>query len=203
MPRFESKTSLRWPGLAGLGCLTLLALILALPTLDNGFSLDDYNWLERAQFRDSSASFLLEPEPGQVFSPVGRGFFADEPLQPEAFHEADLRCTMPRFQTENYAANLEKLNATREIADELRCSVAELALAWVLAQGEHVVAIPGTTRVDHLEQNFGALQIDVPSEALDRINAIFDPVSVAGNRYSDAMQQTVDTECFDFEQYGG
>ncbi len=137
-----------------------------------------------------------------AFSPVGRGFFADEPLQPEAFHEADLRCTMPRFQADNYAVNLEKLNATREIADELRCSMAELALAWVLAQGEHVVAIPGTTRVDHLEQNFRALQIDVPSEALDRINAIFDPVSVAGNRYSDAMQQTVDTECFDFEQYG-
>ena len=135
------------------------------------------------------------------FSPVGRGFFADEALRPEAFHETDLRCAMPRFQDDNYASNLAKLNATREIADELGCGVPEVALGWVLAQGEHVVTIPGTTRVDHLEQNFGALRLEIPEETLARLNQLCAPDSGAGNRYSAAMQKTVDTECFDFEGY--
>jgi len=100
------------------------------------------------------------------FSPVGRGFFADEALRPETFHETDLRCSMPRFQGENYAKNLVKLNATREIAEQLGCGVPELALGWVLAQGEHVVTIPGTTRIDHLEQNFGALRLEIPEGVL-------------------------------------
>jgi aryl-alcohol dehydrogenase-like predicted oxidoreductase len=135
------------------------------------------------------------------FSPVGRGFFADEPLRPEAFHETDLRSSMPRFQADNYAKNLAKLNVTRGIAKELGCGVPELALAWVLAQGEHVVTIPGTTRSDHLEQNFGALRLEIPEEILTRLNELYAPESVAGNRYSSVMQKTVDTECFDFEDY--
>jgi len=134
-----------------------------------------------------------------AFSPVGRGFFADEPLEPETFHETDLRSSMPRFQGDNYAKNLEKLNATREIAAQLGCGVPELALAWVLAQGEHVVTIPGTTRVDHLEQNLDALRVAIPDPTLARLGAIFAPASIAGNRYSEAMQQSIDTECFDFE----
>ena len=135
------------------------------------------------------------------FSPVGRGFFADEPLNPEAFHETDLRGGMPRFHADNYARNLQKLDATREIAEELGCGIPELALAWVLAQGEHVVAIPGTTRADHLEQNFRALSVSVPDETLARLTRLFTPESVAGNRYSDMMQRTIDTECFEFERY--
>jgi len=136
-----------------------------------------------------------------AFSPVGRGFFADEPLRPEAFHEADLRVSMPRFERDNYTRNLAKLSATRAIAAELGCSVAELALAWVLAQGEHVVAIPGTTRIDHLEQNFRALRLVIPDATVARLSALFAPDSVAGNRYSKALQQSIDTECFDFEVY--
>ena len=136
------------------------------------------------------------------FSPVGRGFFADEPLQPDGFHETDLRNGMPRFEPNNYSQNLEKLAATRAIADELGCSVPELALAWVLAQGEHVVTIPGTTRVDHLEQNYRALELTLPDATTARLTQLFDPASVAGNRYSDLMQRSVDTECFEFEAYG-
>jgi len=136
------------------------------------------------------------------FSPVGRGFFADEPLRPDAFHEADLRCSMPRFQQENYARNLAKLDATRAIAERLGCSIPELALGWVLAQGEHVVAIPGTTRIDHLEQNFAALRLEIPDDVLAQLSELYTPDSIAGNRYSDIMQKTIDTECFDFESYG-
>jgi aryl-alcohol dehydrogenase-like predicted oxidoreductase len=136
-----------------------------------------------------------------AFSPVGRGFFADEPLRPDAFHEGDLRVSMPRFERANYARNLEKLAATRKIAAELGCSVPELALAWVLAQGEHVVAIPGTTRIDHLEQNFRALAVQIPDAMLAQLNALFAPDSVAGTRYSKALQQSIDTERFEFEVF--
>jgi len=136
-----------------------------------------------------------------AFSPVGRGFFADAPLRPEAFHETDLRASMPRFAGDNYAKNLDKLTATRAIAAELGCSVPEVALAWVLAQGEHVVAIPGTTRIDHLEQNFHALSVELPESVVARLDALFAPDSIAGNRYSEVMQQSIDTECFPFEVY--
>ncbi|MEM1435889.1 MAG: aldo/keto reductase [Pseudomonadota bacterium] len=136
-----------------------------------------------------------------AFSPVGRGFFADTPLDPDAFHEKDLRRGMPRFAIDNYGRNLEILRTTRELADELGCGIPELALAWVLAQGEHIVAIPGTTSLDHLNQNFDALQLDLPAAVLSRLSALYAPATIAGNRYSDVMQKSIDTECFDFEQY--
>lgn len=137
-----------------------------------------------------------------AFSPVGRGFFADAALRPETFHEADLRRGMPRFAPDNYARNLGRLEAARQIARELGCSIPELALGWVLAQGEHVVAIPGTTRIDHLEQNFRALELELADATVARLGALFAPEAIAGNRYSAAMQQSIDTECFDFERAG-
>ncbi|MFU8814971.1 MAG: aldo/keto reductase [Pseudomonadales bacterium] len=136
-----------------------------------------------------------------AFSPVGRGFFADQRLQPEAFHDTDLRRGMPRFEPDNYTRNLAKLDAAREIAAGLGCGVPELALAWVLAQGDHLVAIPGTTRIDHLEQNFAALRVELPETVVARLNELFAPESIAGNRYSPALQQSIDTECFEFEGY--
>jgi aryl-alcohol dehydrogenase-like predicted oxidoreductase len=137
-----------------------------------------------------------------AFSPVGRGFFADQRLQPETFDDTDLRRSMPRFEGDNYLRNLEKLDAARAIAAEIGCGVPELALAWVLAQGEHVVAIPGTTRSDHLQQNFRALSIELPETVRARLSRLFVPDAIAGNRYSPAMQQSIDTECFDFESAG-
>lgn len=136
-----------------------------------------------------------------AFSPVGRGFFADNPLQPENFHEKDLRCGMPRFQKDHYARNLEKLEAARQIAAKLDCGVPQLALAWVLAQGDHIVTIPGTTNSEHLQQNFEALNVSIPEATMAQLDELFAPASVAGNRYSDVMQKSIDTECFEFEQY--
>ncbi|NIP14177.1 MAG: aldo/keto reductase [Pseudomonadales bacterium] len=136
-----------------------------------------------------------------AFSPVGRGFFADEPLQPDAFHETDLRGSMPRFQPDNYAQNLLKLDAVGQLAADLGCGIPEIALGWLMAQGEHVVTIPGTTRIDHLEQNFNALRVELPESAVEQLTELFAPQSVAGNRYSNVMQRTVDTEVFDFEVY--
>ncbi|MFK7915275.1 MAG: aldo/keto reductase [Pseudomonadales bacterium] len=138
-----------------------------------------------------------------AFSPVGRGFFADQALDPKAFHETDLRCGMPRFADDNYARNLEQLAATREIAEAAGCGVPQLALAWVLAQGEHIVTIPGTTRSAHLQQNIAALQVNLSDAVLAQLDALYAPDSVAGNRYSDVMQRTIDTECYAFEDYSG
>lgn len=137
-----------------------------------------------------------------AFSPVGRGFFADATLEPASFHEKDLRRGMPRFDNGNYPQNLEILQATRAIAAELGCGVPELALAWVLARGEHVVAIPGTTRINHLEQNFSALKLTLSAEVMSRLEQLYAPEAVAGNRYSEMMQKSIDTECFAFEGAG-
>jgi aryl-alcohol dehydrogenase-like predicted oxidoreductase len=136
-----------------------------------------------------------------AFSPVGRGFFATEPLLPERFHETDMRRTMPRFQGANYDANLQKLAAARALAEQQGISVAALALAWVLARGEHIVAIPGTTRIDHLEDNFSARAQVLPASVMSALDALFAPESVAGTRYSKEMQQSIDTECFSFETF--
>jgi aryl-alcohol dehydrogenase-like predicted oxidoreductase len=80
--------------------------------------------------------------------------------------------------------------------------VPELALAWVLAQGDHVVAIPGTTRIDHLEQNLRARSLLLPAATMARLSELFAPAAVAGTRYSKEMQQSIDTECFEFERFG-
>jgi len=137
-----------------------------------------------------------------AFSPVGRGFFADTALDPQVFHKHDLRCGMPRFAPENYAQNLKALRAAGDIAKQLGCSIPELALAWVLAQGDHVVTIPGTTQASHMRQNYQALEVTIPDNLLGELDTLFTPQAIAGNRYSNAMQKTIDTECFEFEQYG-
>lgn len=137
-----------------------------------------------------------------AFSPVGRGFFSTQPLAPERFHESDMRRSMPRFQGDNYQANLQKLSAMRAIAERLGASVAALALAWVLARGEHIIAIPGTTRIGHLEDNFGARSLVLEPAIVAELDALFAPDGVAGTRYSREMQQSIDTECFPFETFG-
>ena len=134
------------------------------------------------------------------FSPVGRGYLADEPLTPQDYHEKDLRRTFPRFSEPHYSANLALLNEVKKHAAELGCTVAQLALAWCLAQDEHCVPIPGTTNLQHLEDNFNAASIAIPDEMLAQLNAAFSPEAVSGLRYSPPAQATVTTEQFEFEK---
>ena len=134
-----------------------------------------------------------------AFSPVARGYFSDELLDPTTFHEHDIRNTMPRFHPENFAQNALLLDEVRRVAGELDCGVPQLALAWVLAQGEHVIAIPGTTKPAHLEQNFASLTLELPAEVCAALADHFPPDRIRGSRYSDAAQRTVDTETFEFE----
>ncbi len=136
-----------------------------------------------------------------AFSPVGRGFLADPPADPARFHESDMRRGhFPRFLPEFYPANLALLDEARQVAAETGISVAQLALAWTLAKGEHVIPIPGTTSLAHLEENHRAGTIRLPAEVVARLDAHFDPRRVTGPRYTRPGQATVTTEIFPFEE---
>ncbi|MBC7480826.1 MAG: aldo/keto reductase [Rhizobacter sp.] len=131
-----------------------------------------------------------------AFSPVARGFLSGRLQDVSTFDAKDIRRGMPRFQPDNYAANLRLLKGYELIANEAACSMAQLSLAWLLAQGEHVVPIPGTTRIDHLEENLGADALRLSGSQLERLNALINQVSVTGARYNAATQTEVDTEEF-------
>ncbi|MCH1555436.1 MAG: aldo/keto reductase [Pseudomonadales bacterium] len=133
------------------------------------------------------------------FSPVGRGYLADEPLDPNNYHETDLRRTFPRFTDPHFSANLKLLDTARQYASDLGCTIAQLALAWTLAQDKGSVPIPGTTNLQHLQDNFDAAAIGLPADMLAQINSDFAPEAIAGPRYSAVAQASVTTERFNFE----
>ena len=133
------------------------------------------------------------------FSPVGRGYLADQPLDPNAYHETDLRRTFPRFTDPHFSTNLALLEKAGEYAKALDCSIAQLALAWTLAQDKGSVPIPGTTNLEHLQDNYDAAAVTIPADMLAEINQDFAPDAVSGPRYSAPAQATVTTEQFDFE----
>jgi aryl-alcohol dehydrogenase-like predicted oxidoreductase len=121
------------------------------------------------------------------YSPLGRGFLSGAIRAPDDFEADDYRRSSPRFQGENFARNLALVDKVKELADAKRCTPAQLALAWVLAQGAHLVPIPGTKRIAALEENLGALEVQLSAEELAQIEAIFPRDAVAGPRYVPAM----------------
>ena len=125
------------------------------------------------------------------YSPLGRGFLTGQIKRFEDLPEDDYRRTAPRFQGENFQRNLDLVQRVAEIAREKRCTPAQLALAWVLAQGEHIVPIPGTKRRKYLQENVGALDIGLTSEDLARINELSPKGVAAGSRYPEAMMKLV------------
>ena len=131
-----------------------------------------------------------------AFSPVARGFLGGELRDVSALDPKDLRRTMPRFEPANYAANLALLDGFVAIAAGLRCTPAQLALAWVLSRGEHVLAIPGTTKIAHLRDNAAAADIGLSASTLAQLEALINPRTVRGGRYDAAAQAGVDTEEF-------
>jgi aryl-alcohol dehydrogenase-like predicted oxidoreductase len=103
---------------------------------------------------------------------------------------------MPRFAPETYAQNLALLPAYEALAAEAGCTPAQLALAWLLSRGGHVIPIPGTTQLAHLQENMGTLALDLPAEVLARADALINRQTVAGDRYAPATLAEVDTETF-------
>jgi aryl-alcohol dehydrogenase-like predicted oxidoreductase len=131
-----------------------------------------------------------------AFSPLGRGFLAGTMRSPADLHEGDIRRTMPRFQPAQFAQNAQLLAPLEGIAARVGCTRAQLALAWVLAQGDHVIVIPGTTQLAHLEENCAAGAIRLDSATRAELDALWAPGRVAGERYPPATQAENDTEDF-------
>lgn len=126
-----------------------------------------------------------------AYSPLGRGFLTGQFQKPEDLPENDRRRMFPRFQDENFQQNLHLVERVQEIAKSKGCKPAQLALAWVLAQGKDIVPIPGTKRRTYLEENVKALDVELTSEELARINEVAHPDAVAGTRYPEAAMSSV------------
>src|SRR5256886_9212149 len=123
------------------------------------------------------------------YSPLGRGFLTGQIKNFEDLAQDDYRRTAPRFQGENFQHNLDLVNQVTEIAREKRCTPAQLALAWVLAQGQNVVPIPGTKRRKYLRENVDALDVILNADDLERIDEVAPKDVAAGSRYPEAMMK--------------
>jgi len=127
-----------------------------------------------------------------AYSPLGRGFLTGQFKSFEDLPADDYRRNTPRFQGENFQKNLELVRRVEQIAKEKNCKPAQLALAWVLAQGDDIVPIPGTKRRKYLEENVGALEVRLSAADLARIEEVFPNNAAAGNRYPDHVMALVD-----------
>jgi len=123
-----------------------------------------------------------------AYSPLGRGFLTGRFKSPDDFDADDYRRVNPRFVGENFTRNLELVEKVRELADEAGVTPSQLALAWVLAQGEDIIPIPGTKRRKYLEENAAALELSLTGELVGDLESVFPPDVAAGDRYVPAMK---------------
>ena len=127
-----------------------------------------------------------------TYSPLGRGFLTGQFQSIDDLPADDWRRNVPRFQGENFRKNLELVKKIEELAAAKGCTPSQLALAWVLAQGDDVVPIPGTKRVKYLDDNLGAVNVRLTADDLAQIDAILPAGVAAGSRYSDLAMQVID-----------
>jgi len=127
-----------------------------------------------------------------AYSPLGRGFLSGAIGSEDALDAGDYRRATPRFQPENLRKNLGLLRELEAVAGQVGATTAQVALAWVLAQGDDIVPIPGTKQVRYLEQNAAATQIALNAEQLARLDMAFPPGAASGDRYPEAMMPSVD-----------
>lgn len=118
-----------------------------------------------------------------AYSPLGRGFLTGQFKKPEDLDPTDRRHVFPRFQGENFQKNLELVGHLEKLAAAKKCTTAQLALAWVLAQGKDIIPIPGTKQLKYLEQNIGALNVQLTQDELKQLDGILPPDAAAGLRY--------------------
>jgi aryl-alcohol dehydrogenase-like predicted oxidoreductase len=145
--------------------------------------------------RDAEAEVIptvRELDIGYVaYSPLGRGFLTGQITSPEDFAPDDFRRNHPRFQGENFEKNIQLVREVEALAREKGCTTAQLALAWVLAQGEDIVPIPGTKHIRYLDENIGALDVTLTDADLRRLDAILPPGAAAGPRYAEQAMAAV------------
>ena len=125
------------------------------------------------------------------YSPLGRGFLTGAITRPEQFAADDYRRHSPRFQGENFAKNLRLVEQVKQLAQRYACSPSQLALAWVLAQGDYIVPIPGTKRRAYLEENSGALALKLSASDLTELSQLFPLGAAAGLRYPEEAMRTL------------
>jgi aryl-alcohol dehydrogenase-like predicted oxidoreductase len=126
-----------------------------------------------------------------AYSPIGRGFLSGTITSPDQFEESDNRRNHPRFQGENFQRNLDLVEKIHELANDKGVTSSQLAIAWVLAQGDDVVPIPGTKRRRYLEENLGALDVELSEADLAAIEAVAPRGAVVGDRYPTAQMSRV------------
>jgi aryl-alcohol dehydrogenase-like predicted oxidoreductase len=127
-----------------------------------------------------------------AFSPLGRGFLTGTAKRAEEYPEDDYRRGDPRFQGDNFDANMRAASAVRDLAQRLRATPAQVALAWLLAKGDDVVPIPGTKRRRYLEENVAAVSVTLGGEDMAVLDRALPPETVAGPRYNDRMMAFID-----------
>jgi aryl-alcohol dehydrogenase-like predicted oxidoreductase len=128
-----------------------------------------------------------------AYSPLGRGFLSGQIKSPDDFGEGDFRCNHPRFQGDNFARNLDLVDRVRQLAADKGVTPSQLAIAWVLAQGDNdIVPIPGTKRRRYLEENAGALSVRLSADDLAAIEEVAPRGAVAGDRYAPVQLANVD-----------
>jgi aryl-alcohol dehydrogenase-like predicted oxidoreductase len=142
-----------------------------------------------AACREIGAAFV-------AFSPVGRGFLTDSPPATADLKPGDIRLAMPRFEPAHRPANERLRSEHLTLAREAGCSAAQLALAWLLQRDPGVIPIPGTTRLDHLHEDLGAAALTLEPGLVQRLEALWSPQAVSGERYNPPNQREVDTETF-------
>jgi aryl-alcohol dehydrogenase-like predicted oxidoreductase len=126
-----------------------------------------------------------------AYSPLGRGFLTAKITSLDELAEDDWRRSMPRFEQANFLRNMELVERIRAVAADKGCTPAQLALAWVLGQGEDIVPIPGTKRRSYLEENVGALDVRLTPEELTEIDSLLSPGAAAGPRYTEHGMRTI------------
>ncbi len=131
-----------------------------------------------------------------AFSPLARGFLGGLLRDVGTLAEKDIRRGMPRFAPETYGANLALLDKAAPLAEEAGCSLAQLAMAWVLSRGPHVIALPGTTKAAHMRENAEAALLSPDPALLERLGEIINQNTVVGPRYPASTQAEIDTEDF-------
>jgi len=127
-----------------------------------------------------------------AYSPLGRGFLTGQVKRFEDFAVDDHRRNSPRFQGENFQKNLDLVKKVEDIARQKKCTPSQLALAWVLAQRDDIVPIPGTKRVKYLEENVGALEVELSADDLAQIEKILPKGAFAGQRYNENMMRLIE-----------
>ena len=128
------------------------------------------------------------------FGPVGRGFLSGDVKETDSLPQNDLRRRVPRFQGEHLEKNLALLATFEGLAAQKGCAPAQLAIAWLLAKGDNIVPIPGTKHVNYLEQNVGAASVALNAADVARLDALFSPEGVSGERYPSDMMKLIDRE---------